>query len=839
MADTNLSTSISAIRTKILNDAPTATVDELVSLARAAKSIGLTEDTSIETAINSRANTLSSNASTNDMVKLSNAIKQLRNTTAGAVSPSTTSDDIVEGTSNLYYTDAKVQTKLGDVSGHIIPDTNEVYDLGSATNKFRDLYLSGNSITLGSVEISDNNGSLEVTPVSGGGSTESFATEAYVDTSVANLVDSAPTTLDTLNELAAALGDDANFATTVTNSLANKADTSSLATVATSGDYNDLTNTPTTPTAVDQTANVLSGASPQIDLTKNYFKIDLSSDTTFSTTGSPTNGDWYEGKIEVKGNASQLTHNLITNPSNQISNWRTTSSTPSISGFYSQGYEIYGFFAVSPNGQYAINGAYVGTGDYKFQIVEFSTPGDITTGSLVYQSGNVHNTIGGLNQRSNVYFATNTKFVTATGHVITMPSGSISSSNPYGTLPATSTAGQGNWSSDGTKYIGVVEAQNQDPIFKLYTASTPFYANTLTLSDTYTLNRFGISGDHSLKIDHGNNAHISDDGLNIYTAGFYQLNNWSNQMIMHFTLSTAFDLSTMTYTGNNLTGSYAAFSHGRFIEGGAQYWAPKSNGVYAFQNLNTPAVLNTTTWPGTWSWEGGVSQSAPPNNETDIINFVSTDGGSTFNAWVEKDSDKSASFDGQYSSLTGAPTLATVATSGSYNDLSNTPTIPSLTGYATEAYVDTSVANLVDSAPATLDTLNELAAALGDDANFATTVTNSIANITNVVALTHTGTLSVYTGTKRWYAPKNITINKIKARVDTAPTGAGVVIQINKTSSGVTTNQQLTVADGTTLISDTSPTISSMSEDDFLTIDIVSVGTTVAGENLTVEITYK
>lgn len=112
MADSNLSTSISAIRTKILNDAPTATVDELVSLARAAKSIGLTEDTTIETAINSRANTLSSNASTNDMVKLSNAIKQLRNTTAGAVSPSTTSDDIVEGTSNLYHTDARVDARI-------------------------------------------------------------------------------------------------------------------------------------------------------------------------------------------------------------------------------------------------------------------------------------------------------------------------------------------------------------------------------------------------------------------------------------------------------------------------------------------------------------------------------------------------------------------------------------------------------------------------------------------------------------------------------------------------------------------------------------------------------
>lgn len=43
-----------------------------------------------------------------------------------------------------------------------------------------------------------------------------------VDARVALVVDSAPGTLDTLNELAAALGDDANFATTVTNALATK-----------------------------------------------------------------------------------------------------------------------------------------------------------------------------------------------------------------------------------------------------------------------------------------------------------------------------------------------------------------------------------------------------------------------------------------------------------------------------------------------------------------------------------------------------------------------------------------------------------------------------------------
>ena len=48
------------------------------------------------------------------------------------------------------------------------------------------------------------------------------------------------------------------------------------------------------------------------------------------------------------------------------------------------------------------------------------------------------------------------------------------------------------------------------------------------------------------------------------------------------------------------------------------------------------------------------------------------------------------------------------------------------TQQSVKSYVDNQVASVVDSAPATLDTLNELAAALGDDANFSTTVSNSI-----------------------------------------------------------------------------------------------------------------
>lgn len=49
------------------------------------------------------------------------------------------------------------------------------------------------------------------------------------------------------------------------------------------------------------------------------------------------------------------------------------------------------------------------------------------------------------------------------------------------------------------------------------------------------------------------------------------------------------------------------------------------------------------------------------------------------------------------------------------------------TQLASTAYVQAALTLLVDSSPSTLNTLNELAAALGDDANFSTTVTNSIA----------------------------------------------------------------------------------------------------------------
>jgi hypothetical protein len=66
-----------------------------------------------------------------------------------------------------------------------------------------------------------------------------------------------------------------------------------------------------------------------------------------------------------------------------------------------------------------------------------------------------------------------------------------------------------------------------------------------------------------------------------------------------------------------------------------------------------------------------------------------------------------------------APTAAVSANSQKITNL-GTPT--SNTDASTKAYVDTSIANLIDGAPSTLDTLNEIAAALADNASFSDTV---------------------------------------------------------------------------------------------------------------------
>ena len=59
------------------------------------------------------------------------------------------------------YADANVQAYLAAFDGNIIPSANITYDLGSSTNRWRDLWLSGNTIYIGDATLSVANGSIQ------------------------------------------------------------------------------------------------------------------------------------------------------------------------------------------------------------------------------------------------------------------------------------------------------------------------------------------------------------------------------------------------------------------------------------------------------------------------------------------------------------------------------------------------------------------------------------------------------------------------------------------------------------------------------------------------------
>ena len=81
----------------------------------------------------------------------------------------------------------------------------------------------------------DNNKADKATTLAGYGITDAYTkaeTNQQISTATAALVDQAPETMDTLNELAAALGDDPNFATTVSNQIGTKANSADVYTKA-------------------------------------------------------------------------------------------------------------------------------------------------------------------------------------------------------------------------------------------------------------------------------------------------------------------------------------------------------------------------------------------------------------------------------------------------------------------------------------------------------------------------------------------------------------------------------------------------------------------------------
>lgn len=144
------------------------------------------------------------------------------------INASIDTDDVSEGTTNLYFTNSRAQSAVASdistaVSDHntlttgvhgVTGDVVGTSDAQALTNK---TLGTGTQLT---ADLDANNN--KITNVTDPTSNQDAATKLYVDTKVSDLVDGAPALLDTLNELAAAIGDDENFVTTITTSIGEK-----------------------------------------------------------------------------------------------------------------------------------------------------------------------------------------------------------------------------------------------------------------------------------------------------------------------------------------------------------------------------------------------------------------------------------------------------------------------------------------------------------------------------------------------------------------------------------------------------------------------------------------
>ena len=143
--------------------------------------------------------------------------KKIKDTYDGLIK---TSNNAAVGSSNIELSDG-----LGNDINISINNTGAITADGNITGA--SLIKTGGTAT----QILLANGTiLTLTPESSGISSNdsdsnvpsNAAVKDYVDTEITNLIDNSPSALNTLNELAAALGDDANFSTTITTALGNR-----------------------------------------------------------------------------------------------------------------------------------------------------------------------------------------------------------------------------------------------------------------------------------------------------------------------------------------------------------------------------------------------------------------------------------------------------------------------------------------------------------------------------------------------------------------------------------------------------------------------------------------
>ena len=241
----------------------------------------------------------------------------------------------------------------------------------------------------------------------------------------------------------------------------------------------------------------------------------------------------------------------------------------------------------------------------------------------------------------------------------------------------------------------------------------------------------GYSNAGSNSINIGKQAGYSNAGSNTVNIGNSSITKFSVPGI-NFTVkdTTATEDYVLTVDSSGEAGWEALPTiptNNNQLTNGASYITSSGTSAACSGNAATATALATARTIAGVSFDGSANISLNNNAITNGASYVTSSIINSLNA---------SNLD---SGTVGAARLST-ATTQSAGDNS--------TKIATTAYTDTAISNLVDSSPSALNTLNELAAALGDDANFSTTVTNSLATKLPLAGGTMTGTLNISSSNK-------------------------------------------------------------------------------------------
>jgi hypothetical protein len=614
-----------------------------------------------------------------------------------------------------------------------------------------------------------------------------YATESYVDTEVAAIVNSAPTLLNTLDELANALNDDANFATTVTTNLSQKL--GSTASVTLTGDVtgtasfsaNALSLATTDTNLANTNAYIATKTDDTVALATNTALRTLISDRIQVANLNTTLADYWPSANVITYTAKYLeVANVESSSSVTVSNTAPTITANGDLWWDNSDGELY--IAYDGNWVEAVAQdvtPYTNNASY--------TSGN-TTLTFVRTDGSQYEVLLDLSEVSgevsNSYltstFTTNTDFQSALANTNAF----IATKTDDSTVLATNTAlrtliddrlqvanatatfaTQAQLTSTNTAIRSYVDTEisalvnsaptTLDTLEELATAlgdDANFSTTVLTLIGTKasnaTLTSTYVTNTVFQSALANTNSYIDTKANTGMLSAYLEVANVTSTDLTSYWPSA----NIIAYTDKYLevANSGASLEVGNTTPSSpseGDLWYDTDTGIINVYIANVGFVESTVTFP--------------PSTTGDVANSYLTStyvANSVFQAFVANTNAAIASSQGEVSNayLTSTFTTNTVfqsalANTNSYIATKTDDTVALATNTAlrtliddrmqvanVHSYVATEIAGLVNSAPTTLNTLDELATALGDDANFSTTVLTLVGTKASNATLTST-----------------------------------------------------------------------------------------------------